>query len=182
MPDPNEMAKRLAGLEEEYDDFMARVKNLGYHSIEEYRPNNSDEEFMKKHYFAVRSEIDDLRRRYIAELTRSLEASSRSLEQATAKLKESTDALGKTSEEQLAVIKGVRKSSDRLNFVTDCLLILTGVLAVAGTGSYTLELAIQNGWTGEKATWLTTGIVLVVVVVIFLAFNEVRKRHESDRS
>ena len=91
-------------------------------------------------------------------------------------VKQATESLTESSKEQAALTAQLEKSSQRLDVLTQALLLLTAILAVTGIGSYALSIADENGLVGSRATWITSVIVTIVVVAIFLSFWYVTKR------
>ena len=94
-------------------------------------------------------------------------------------VKQATESLTESSKEQAALTAQLERSSQRLDVLTQALLLLTAILAVTGIGSYALSIADENGLVGLRATWITSVIVTIVVAAIFLSFWYVTKRGPS---
>lgn len=112
MPEENlsEMAVQLSELERQRGELVTWIKAEGYEPTDKVIFPQPEKQAKWNRYPAILQEIENLRNRYAAASLRSMAESSERLQ----------------------------KSSLRLEAFTVALLILSGVLAVVGTGSYLL--------------------------------------------
>ena len=89
-------------------------------------------------------------------------------------LNDATTTLNKTVEK-------LESSSGRLNTITEALLVLTGVLAVVGAGSYTLQAFNQVGFTGQTAVNWATFTDIIIVIFILIAFTTIVRKASAER-
>jgi len=81
-------------------------------------------------------------------------------------VRDATRALNASSAEQLAATRQLEASSNRLNIVTDALLLLTAVLAPAAVGSYALPMLIADGLAPKTAANGALAIVLITLGLV----------------
>ena len=145
------MAAQLADLEDERVALVTWIRAEGHEPTDRVVFTQTEKQARWNRYPAILLEIENLRNRYASASLRSMAESSERL----------------------------RKSSLRLEQFAVGLLILTGVLAVVGTGSYLLQAEIAIGLSGKAAfLWATAGIVAVVVLII-ISFRRLKKRYAN---
>jgi hypothetical protein len=144
-----EMAAQLEKLEAERVEMVAWIRAEGHQPTDRVTFPQADKQARWNRYPAILQEIENLRNRYTAASLRSMADSS----------------------------ERVQKSSLRLEAFTVALLILSGVLAVVGTGSYLLAALTAIGITGREAFFWATAGILLIIASILITFWRLRKRY-----
>ena len=126
-------------------------------------------------------DLDRTRDWYALKLMESTDSLTKTMDVNIERLTASTEALATTANRQADATRRLEDSSNSLNRLTAALLVLTAVLAVAGVGSYTLQVAGESGLHGTQAVVLTAVTIMIVIAFIFIALDTLTGRAARAR-